>query len=660
MKKFTIPILVITALFLALNVQSAANKNSSGEIVKGKGASASESAKMNCLPPSSDMDLTINNVRTKMQNGGDMFWDLDSAKYEIPAGSGIHSIFTGALWIGGFDAGNNLKIAAMTYRSMSGYDFWPGPLDATGQTNQNTCTDWDQHWGVMRTDILAHIADYNDNATIDDPIPNSINDWPAKGNPNNTIVNNFPTYNFAPFFDQDNDGLYDPTMGDYPDVLGDQAIWWIFNDAGNAHTSSKGQEIGMEIHAQAFAAKTNNILNDVTFYSYLLINRGSNTLDSTFFGQWIDADLGCHTDDYVGCDTSRNMGICYNGDADDDVSCIGGVIGYGSDPPLLGVSFFEGPKDTMGNEIRMAVFTYYNNDATVQGNPDSAHHYYNYLTGTWKDNRPFTFGGTGYLSSGGTPYPYMFPDEPKNASGWSECSQSNLAGDRRFVMSAGPFTLLPGAVNNLVIAVTWVRPSGVYPCPGFSSLQLAMDTVRNIYDSILVPGNCLYPIANFGYSQGSGFDITFTDSSLFADTWFWDFSDGGTSTQQNPTYSFSTFGNFKVCLSIANICSSDSFCFNVTVVDTGTSIIELPLAASINIYPSLVNDQLFIETRFRNSRDLIASIYDLKGELVYQMGEVKAGSDKFNIDMSKLPVGLYFVRVSSGKQTYTQKVTKLR
>ena len=39
-------------------------------------------------------------------------------------------------------------------------------------------------------------------------------------------------------------------------LKGDQTIWWVFNDMGNVHTESKGQPIGMEIRAQAFAFST--------------------------------------------------------------------------------------------------------------------------------------------------------------------------------------------------------------------------------------------------------------------------------------------------------------------------------------------------------------------------------------------------------------------
>ncbi|MBK9781978.1 MAG: hypothetical protein IPP55_18365 [Anaerolineales bacterium] len=67
-----------------------------------------------------------------------------NALYEVPVGSGKHSLFAGAIWIGGLEAGsNNLKVAAQTYRQ-SGSDFWPGPIDRTTVSiTPDQCTKYD-------------------------------------------------------------------------------------------------------------------------------------------------------------------------------------------------------------------------------------------------------------------------------------------------------------------------------------------------------------------------------------------------------------------------------------------------------------------------------------------------------------------------------------
>ena len=435
-----------------------------------------------CSPATSQTDIDVNNVRATILGGGDMWWNLSDAQYEIPKGSGLNSLFSGALWIGGVDAGGQLKVAAMTYRQ-SGNDFWPGPLDvATASITSEECTAWDKHFKIDRADVEEYVARYipaggNDPTYTEEMIPSSITDWPAHGN-------GAQDHFLAPFFDANGNGFYEPYDGDYPDynitgtndlasLYGDQTLWWVFNDKGNIHTETEADPIGLEIHAQAFAFTADNEINDMTFYNYKIINRATLPLNDVYFGQWVDPDLGFYLDDYVGCDVNLGLGICYNGDAEDE-----GAQGYGFNPPAIGVDFFQGPLadendgldndrdgifDEPGEQIIMSKFVYYNNDFTVRGNPESGTHIYNYLRGIWKDNVPMTYGGDGKGSGPGATTDlcnFMFPgvsDPMFPGQEWTEVTAGNTPADRRFLQSAGPFTLEPGAVNTITTGVVWAR-----------------------------------------------------------------------------------------------------------------------------------------------------------------------------------------------------------
>ena len=131
----------------------------------------------------------------------------------------------------------------------------------------------------------------------------------------------------AGFWDINEDGLYSPEYGEYPmvQVAGclqdepksapDEMTFWIYNDAGNTHRESGAANVlQMEVQVQAFAYNTNDDINSMTFQRYKLINRSIESLDSTYFGMWVDADLGCAGDDYVGCDVNRSLAYVYNGD----------------------------------------------------------------------------------------------------------------------------------------------------------------------------------------------------------------------------------------------------------------------------------------------------------------------------------------------------------
>ena len=148
-------------------------------------------------------------------------------------------------------------------------------------------------------------------------------------------------------------------------LKGDETVFWFLNDRGGSHTESGStNSIGLEIRVQAFAFATNDELNKMTFYSYEIINRGANTLNNTFFSQWVDPDLGFADDDYVGCDVNRGLGYCYNGAPEDGT---GQAWAYGANPPAVGVDFFQGPYiDPDGADNPK----FYKTKAAIDGNPD--------------------------------------------------------------------------------------------------------------------------------------------------------------------------------------------------------------------------------------------------------------------------------------------------
>lgn len=89
------------------------------------------SYRADCAPATMSYDLAINNVRARLLNGGDVWWDLTRGSYIVPKVDpalgvpGVSSLFAGAVWLGGFDDAGNLKIAAQTYRDATHNDFGP-------------------------------------------------------------------------------------------------------------------------------------------------------------------------------------------------------------------------------------------------------------------------------------------------------------------------------------------------------------------------------------------------------------------------------------------------------------------------------------------------------------------------------------------------------
>lgn len=502
------------------------------------------SLRADCSQSRSSIDMDVNNVRARLLGGGDVWWDLNNGRYIVPKvdpASGqieVSAIFAGSVWLGGFDGGGNLKVAAQTYRQ-TGNDFWPGPLIESqgGITNDTLCTNWDRHFKVNGLDIDRHLQNWfvnKDPATgrLEDVagIPSDVLYWPAYGNPYFQTQFGFElpdnsNAGLADFWDEDGDGTYDPAAGDYPRIgirgceddprYPDQMIFWIYNDAGGAHTQTQSPEpLRMEVQVQAFAYATNDEVNDMTFQRYRLINRGTQPLDSTYFAMWTDPDLGCYQDDYIGCDNTfegidrfgnqknRDLMYVYNEDALDgfpNCNCPQGVPTYCDEVPVLGVDYFRGPLDLdsiigfdqvgqpIFKELGMSSFTYYNNGAVgnwpdAMTDPDNFRQYYRYMSGSWKDGTRFTQGGSGYNVLSQDQTNFALNDAPNNPNGWSMCTAGLDFGDRRTIQASGPFQLKPGAINELIIGVVFVADEA-YPCPSLDRLLFADGIAQALFDN---------------------------------------------------------------------------------------------------------------------------------------------------------------------------------
>lgn len=420
--------------------------------------------------------LDVNKVSAMMISSGDMFWDLaGQSKYEVPKSTCKSPIFAGALWMGGVDQGKDLHLAAMTYRQ-SGFDYFHGPIDtanisapAEGDSNYRKI------WKINRWDIEEFKKAYANGSLANGQYspPADFISWPAHGKGNYA-------YNLAPFEDIDNNGKYEPMKGDFPKIKGEQALYWIFNDIGNYHSESKGLPLGAEIHAMAYAYNcdsikddsSNEALNYTTFYEYKIINRSTNTYDSTYFGVWTDIDLGNYSDDFVGCNPQENFAFGYNGDNDD-----GGATGYGKNPPMINVVLLSD---------KMSHFMPYSNNFSVVGNPTLTQHYYNYMRARFKNDSLLVVpvgvdkGKTTAYALSGTPYILNV---------WNETAAGNLKGDRRFIQSVGPYTFTPGEVKTLEYAIVYSHepnaPNGL--TTSWAKTLHDVRTVKNWYNNQTFP-----------------------------------------------------------------------------------------------------------------------------------------------------------------------------
>lgn len=401
-----------------------------------------------CQLPQGYGVLNGNNVSASIPANGSLFWTIENdTEFKIisPGSSSPFpsSIFAAGVWVAGKNNANELKLAAATYSSQNNHDYSAGPIHNDNGQLSFQCDDYDRTWEVLGYEISQHISDFEDNGNIDFPLAN-IYAYPGQQNPHFENIHGFELPNtsaeLAPFHDKNNDGIYNPDNGDFPlpegvseNKIPQQIIWGVFNDAGGLHTLSQSNPINMEVQltAYSFYCNEDELLNNTIFTSHKLINRGNEPLDSMVFTKWVDFDLGCYEDDYLGCIPNLNTFYAYNEAPTDGgpngLDCIGNVPAFGSNPPVQAVTFLNQEMSSFNIGVNGSV-----------GNPPPpttsaylAIEYWNYMNGKWKDGSPITQGGNGY---GGTqPTSFIYPDNPNDPNGWSMTTEPTTIADRRSV-----------------------------------------------------------------------------------------------------------------------------------------------------------------------------------------------------------------------------------
>src|SRR5690606_35759752 len=77
-------------------------------------SSASAQSPGTCELGTARTELDVNGVRARLYNKGNLFFDGGDPNYEIPPGSGTHSIFAAGIWMVGH-VNDELRLAAANY-----------------------------------------------------------------------------------------------------------------------------------------------------------------------------------------------------------------------------------------------------------------------------------------------------------------------------------------------------------------------------------------------------------------------------------------------------------------------------------------------------------------------------------------------------------------
>ncbi len=442
--------------------------------------------------------LDINNINARAEQNGLLFnnYSTFSGGFEAPIDSDMHTFYSFNFWVGGIYDTSAYAYGAR-FLQLSPGDLRFGPMmDNEYYETENEI--WDRVWNISKLDIYFHITDYDQPGYV---MPEVIENWPAHGD-----VVKGQAADLAPFVDVNNDGMYTPSLGDYPLILGDQAIYVIYN---GERSNELMAPMGIETHIMVYSYSEDPLLDQVVFAYVKHYNRSPNTYINAYLGMFSDFDIGNSMDDISSTDVMRSTVYGQNGDAYDE-------DGYENVLPYQSTTILRGVKqdnDGLDNNIGVEAYETVNgigyedgvidneyrgldhsikisNNSSAQGDPQSAIEYYNNMAGSWRFGDPVIYGGDGYTNDS-TSIPSRFVNsnnDPEMFGTYGIESQTDwnlqIPNDTRMIASSGPFIFHAGSCRDMYTAFVFERPETGDDDEDFDIFTASVDYVKESFEII--------------------------------------------------------------------------------------------------------------------------------------------------------------------------------
>ncbi|MBC8172774.1 MAG: PKD domain-containing protein, partial [Chitinophagales bacterium] len=202
------------------------------------------------------------------------------------------------------------------------------------------------------------------------------------------------------------------------------------------------------------------------------------------------------------------------------------------------------------------------------------------------------------------------------------------------------------------------NPGAGYEWSTGETTQTIVVTASGIYWVVVTPEGSAYPDTdtifliidaavpetNFTYTEDS-LTIHFTNTSTGGTSYYWNFGDGETSVDENPTYTYADFGTYYAELTAINACGSDTKTQTIIFIADAVNDMEAS-ALMIFLYPNPATDMIVITPANNNNKINTIRTWSVTGEEINMPGHLDS-AERIVCNTRNITPGIYITQVET-------------
>ena len=211
-----------------------------------------------------------------------------------------------------------------------------------------------------------------------------------------------------------------------------------------------------------------------------------------------------------------------------------------------------------------------------------------------------------------------------------------------------------GAINNPSGASSAGPHTVTFFIPGINTVQLITSNPlgSDTFELEVVVDEFI--LASFDAEVIDGtLTVDFTNSSLGGTSFTWDFGDGNTSNEENPTHTYAVPGDYNVTLLVdSDFCTAGNASQSLALLPTSTD--DLSETFAIQLAPNPNDGQFTLQVNADIQEDFDWKLTGVDGK-TYRTGRINTNARQ-EIDVTNLSSGVFFLELTSGNQRLVERV----